>query len=234
MSELVSLKTENQISLITMNDGKANAMSVEMLEGLNKALDDAEPFAGPVILSGRDNILSGGFDLGVFKSGDNTEILKMLTLGAELSYRMLSYPAPIIAACTGHAVAMGMFLLLCCDYRVGARGNSKFAANEVAIGLTVPYFAIEVIKQRIINKHRSKAVGLAHFFDIDEALEAGFVDEIANPDQVLSAATSKAKEFLKLDLRAHTSSKLRLREPTLASLRDAIDKDIDVWKKRQI
>ena len=234
MTELVKLKTENQISFISMDDGKANAMSVKMLEGINAALDEAERSASVVILSGRQNVLSGGFDLGIFKSGDNAKILKMLTLGAELSHRLLSYPKPVIAACTGHAVAMGTFLLLCCDYRVGANDNSKFAANEVAIGLTVPYFAIEVIKQRIINKHRSKAIGLAHFFNIEEALEAGFVDEIAEPGQVVAAAASKAEEFLKLDLKAHTLSKLRLREPMLASLRDAINKDIEVWKRRQL
>nr|ADI17705.1 enoyl-CoA hydratase/carnithine racemase [uncultured Oceanospirillales bacterium HF0130_25G24] len=114
MSELVNIKTENQISFITMDDGKANAMSVDMLKGLNKALDEAELSGSVVILSGRENVLSGGFDLGVFKSGDNAKILEMLTLGAELSYRILSYPTPIIAACTGHAVAMGTFLLLCC------------------------------------------------------------------------------------------------------------------------
>ena len=234
MSELVNLVTENQISFINMDDGKANAMSVDMLKGLNAALDEAEQSKSIVVLSGRENILSGGFDLSVFKSGDNEQILEMLTLGAELSYRMLSFPTPIIAACTGHAVAMGTFMLLCCDYRVGASGNSKFAANEVAIGLTVPYFAIEVIKQRVINKHRSKAIGLAHFFDIKEALEAGFVDEIAEPDQVVAVATSKAEEFLKLDLQAHTSSKLRLREPMLVSLKNAINRDIEVWKKRQL
>jgi enoyl-CoA hydratase len=158
----------------------------------------------------------------------------MLTLGAELSHRMLSFPSPIIAACSGHAVAMGTFLLLSCDYRIGAEGNSKFAANEVAIGLTVPYFAIEVIKQRIINKHRSKAVGLAHFFEVDEALEAGFLDQAVEPDQVLPEATRKAKEFLKLDLKAHKNSKLRLREPMLSSLKTAIAKDIEVWKQREL
>ena len=105
MSELVKTKTENQISFISMDDGKANAMSVEMLEGLNAALDEAEQSGSVVILSGRENVLSGGFDLGVFKSGDNAKILKMLTLGAELSHRMLSYPKPVIAACTGHAVS---------------------------------------------------------------------------------------------------------------------------------
>ena len=209
-------------------------MSVKMLTGLNDALDKAEQAGGVVILTGRSNVLSGGFDLGVFKSGDSAQILEMLTLGAELSHRMLSFPSPIIAACSGHAVAMGTFLLLSWDYRIGAEGNSKFAANEVAIGLTVPYFAIEVIKQRIINKHRSKAVGLAHFFEVDEALEAGFLDQAVEPDQVLPEATRKAKEFLKLDLKAHKNSKLRLREPMLSSLKTAIAKDIEVWKQREL
>ena len=234
MSQIVNYKFDNDISHITMDDGKANAMSVKMLAGLNDALDKAEKAGGVVILSGRSNVLSGGFDLGVFKSGDNAQILEMLTLGAKLSHRMLSFPSPIIAACSGHAVAMGTFLLLCCDYRIGAKGSSKFAANEVAIGLTVPYFAIEVIKQRIINKHRSKAVGLAHFFEVDEALEAGFLDQAVESDQVLAEATRKAEEFLKLDLEAHKNSKLRLREPMLSSLKDAIAKDIEVWRQRQL
>jgi enoyl-CoA hydratase len=234
MSQIVNYQFDNDISLITMDDGKANAMSVKMLTGLNDALDKAEQAGGVVILTGRSNVLSGGFDLGVFKSGDSAQILEMLTLGAELSHRMLSFPSPIIAACSGHAVAMGTFLLLSCDYRIGAEGNSKFAANEVAIGLTVPYFAIEVIKQRIINKHRSKAVGLAHFFEVDEALEAGFLDQAVEPDQVLPEATRKAKEFLKLDLKAHKNSKLRLREPMLLSLKTAIAKDIEVWKQREL
>jgi enoyl-CoA hydratase len=234
MSQLVTYSFENNISLITMDDGKANVFSVQMLKELYAALDQAEQAGSVVIIAGREKMFSGGFDLSVFKSGDNEQILEMLTLGAELSYRLLSFPLPIIAACTGHAVAMGTFVLLCTDYRIGAQGNSKFAANEVAIGLTVPYFAIEVVKQRIINKHRSKAIGLAHFFDVDEALEAGFLDEAVEANQVLAAATLKVEEILKLDLDAHKGSKLRLREPMLSSLREAIDRDVEAWKKRQL
>ena len=234
MSQLVTYTFENNISLITLDDGKANVFSVQMLKELYAALDQAEQAGSVVILAGRENMFSGGFDLSVFKSGDNKEILEMLTLGAELSYRLLSFPLPIIAACTGHAVAMGTFVLLSTDYRIGALGNSKFAANEVSIGLTVPYFAIEVVKQRIINKHRSKAVGLAHFFDVDEALEAGFLDEAVESDKVLAAATLKAEEILKLDMDAHKGSKLRLREPMLSALREAINMDVEVWNKKQL
>lgn len=234
MSDLVTYSHENNISLIAMDDGKANAMSVQMLKELNSALDQAETAGSPVILAGRENMFSGGFDLGVFKTGDQEQILEMLTLGAELSYRLLSYPLPIIAACTGHAIAMGTFILLSCDYRIGASGNSRFAANEVAIGLTVPYFAIEVVKNRVTNKHRSKTVGLAHFYDVDEALEAGFLDQVAETDQVLADATLKAEEILKLDMDAHYNSKARLREPMLKALREAIAKDVTAWEDRQL
>ncbi|NKB35228.1 MAG: crotonase/enoyl-CoA hydratase family protein [Pseudomonadales bacterium] len=234
MSDLVHYSFENNISLIAMDDGKANVMSVPMLKDLNTALDQAEKAGSPVILAGRENMFSGGFDLSVFKTGDNDQILEMLTLGAEISYRLLNYPLPVIAACTGHAIAMGTFILLSCDYRVGANGSAKFTANEVAIGLTVPYFAIEVVKNRVTNKHRSKTVGLAHFYEVDEALEAGFLDEVAEPDQVLAAAMFKAEEFLKLDMDAHKNSKQRLREPMLKALREAIKKDVDAWKQRQL
>ena len=57
MSELVNLVTENQISFINMDDGKANAMSVDMLKGLNAALDEAEHSKSIVVLSGREIIL---------------------------------------------------------------------------------------------------------------------------------------------------------------------------------
>ena len=77
-------------------------------------------------------------------------------------------------------------------------------------------------------------MGLAHFFEVDEALEAGFLDQAVESDQVLPEATRKAEEFLKLDLEAHKNSKLRLREPMLSSLKDAIAKDIEVWRQRQL
>ena len=62
MSRLVTYTFENNISLITLDDGKANVFSVQMLKELNSALDQAEQAGSAVILAGRENMFSGGFD----------------------------------------------------------------------------------------------------------------------------------------------------------------------------
>ena len=133
-NQLATFSFEEGISTITLDDGKANVMSVQMLEEINVALDDAERQGGAVILTGREKMFSGGFDLSVFKAGDQKQTYTMLSNGARLAERLLSFPLPIITACSGHAVAMGIFLLVATDYRIGVQGGSKFAANEVAIG----------------------------------------------------------------------------------------------------
>ncbi|HUN31199.1 MAG TPA: enoyl-CoA hydratase-related protein [Trebonia sp.] len=95
-----------------------------------------------VLIEGRDGVFSAGFDLPVLRNG-GPDALTMLRSGFELAARLLEFPQPVVIACTGHAVAMGVFLLLCGDYRVGATGPFKITANEVAIGLTMPRAAVE-------------------------------------------------------------------------------------------
>lgn len=228
---LVHYKFDDSLSFITLDDGKANVMSVQMLSEINAALDQAEQNGGVVILTGREKILSGGFDLGVFKRGDKEEIYTMLEAGAKLTHRLLSFPLPTIAACGGHAIAMGTFVLLSCDYRIGSTGEAKFAANEVAIGLTVPHFAIEVCRQRLAPASLNKAVNLAHFFDVDEALQAGFLDEVTSEEALAELAITRAKAFAQLDLAAHAATKLRLRAPLLEALEYAIHTDCEGWRK---
>src|SRR5690606_22123234 len=119
MSDLVSYAFADGVATLTMDDGKANAMGPAMQAALNAALDRAEADKAIVVLTGRPGMFSGGFDLSVFKAGDPKVTFQMLTGGAQLAQRLLSYPHPVIAACSGHAVAMGLFLLLCADVRIG-------------------------------------------------------------------------------------------------------------------
>ena len=155
-SNLVSYTFADGISTIALDDGKANVMSNQMISELNQALDQAEANGGVVIITGREKMLSGGFDLGVFKAGDAEATYTMLSGGAHLAKRLLGFPLPTICACSGHAIAMGVFLLLSTDYRIGIEGDSKFAANEVAIGMTVPHFAIETLRQRLTPQQLNK------------------------------------------------------------------------------
>ncbi|MDB4990323.1 MAG: crotonase/enoyl-CoA hydratase family protein [Myxococcaceae bacterium] len=217
MSALVSYRLDGQVATITMDDGKRNALSVAMLSELDSALDRATSDKAIVILTGREGVLSAGFDLTVLKRG-GAEAFDMLHAGFALPAKMLAFPRPIIVACSGHAIAMGVFMLLSADYRFGVPGPFKFAANEVAIGLTMPRVAIEVCRQRLTPASFSRAVLLAEVFDPDNAVQAGFLDRVVPVDELLPSAQKLAAELTKLDLRAHAESKLRMRRDVLAAI----------------
>jgi len=230
-NQLATYSFQEGISTITLDDGKANVMSVQMLEEINVALDDAERQGGVVILTGREKMFSGGFDLSVFKAGDQEQTYAMLSNGARLAKRLLSFPLPIITACSGHAVAMGIFLLVATDYRIGVQGGSKFAANEVAIGMTVPHFAIRVLRQRLTPQQLNKAVNFAYYFSTEEALQAGIIDELVQPTELVGIARQRAQDALKLDAAAHASSKLRMRETLLEEISSDIERDCKGWQQ---
>jgi enoyl-CoA hydratase len=212
---LVNYHLDDVVATITMDDGKVNALSPAMQAELNKALDQAEADGAVVVLSGRDGVFSAGFDLGVMRGGGD-EAVSMVRGGFDLAHRLLSFPTPVVVACTGHAIAMGVFLLLSGDYRVGADGPYKLVANEVAIGMTLPRAAIEILRQRVAPAHFNRAAILAEIYTPSNGVEAGFLDRVVEPSQVLAVSRETALAFSKLDVAAHAATKRRLREQTLA------------------
>ncbi|HEY6177650.1 MAG TPA: crotonase/enoyl-CoA hydratase family protein, partial [Kofleriaceae bacterium] len=148
MEPLVSYRLEQSIATITLDDGKVNALSPAMQSQINGALDQAVADRATVVLTGRPGVWTAGFDLGVLRAGGPAG-LGMVRSGFALAERLLTFPHPVVVACGGHAVAMGVFLLLSADYRIGAAGPFRITANEVAIGLTMPRAAIAICRQRL-------------------------------------------------------------------------------------
>jgi enoyl-CoA hydratase len=219
----VSYRRDESIAVITMDDGKVNALGPEMLAEINKNLDQAEADdAGAVVIAGNNRVFSAGFQLKVFQSGDVQASIDMLKGGFELSHRLLSFRKPVVAACTGHAIAMGSFLACSTDHRIAAPGYN-FQANEVAIGMVLPYPALEVMKLRLTRSAYQQAVGLARTFFGDTALAGGWVDEIAMPEMVLDRAVESAKSFAVFNAKAHYACKMRARQETLDAIRAGID-----------
>ena len=181
MDTPVSYSLSAGVATLTMDDGKANVMSVRMLQALNDALDRAQADQALVVLKGRPGMFSGGFDLAVFK-GEPSEQMRMLEAGARITERLLAFPTPVVAACTGHAIAMGVFLLLAADVRIGVAEGARIHVNEVQIGLTLPHFAIEMCRQRLAPAHLNLAAVTAQPYIPLQALAAGFLDEIVSAD----------------------------------------------------
>jgi enoyl-CoA hydratase len=219
----VTYRQDESIAVITLDDGKVNALGPTMQQAINEALDSADhDDIGAVVIAGNQRVLSGGFDLKVLTSGELQPAIDMLKGGFELSHRLLSFPKPVVMASTGHAIAMGAFLLCSGDHRIAAP-TYNIRANEVAIGMTLPYAALAVMKLRLTPSAYQHAVGLATTFSGETALAAGWIDEIVPPEKVLSRAEEAAREFAGLHQGAHAASKLRARADGLASLREGIE-----------
>lgn len=224
MTSPVSYEFRDSVATITMDDGKVNVMSPAMLSALNGALDKAAADRAVVVLTGRRGTFSAGFDLKMLGAG-GPDAQKMATMGFELGYRMLSFPTPIVVACSGHAIAMGAFLLLAADYRLGADGPFRIGANEVAIGITMPRFGVEICRQRLAPAHFNRAVGLAEMYKPADAVAAGFLDRTVSPPELQDEAQKLAADLAKLNMVVHAASKLRMREQALKAIRAAIDAD---------
>lgn len=225
MSDTVRYDHDGVVATITIDDGKANALSPQVFVDLNAALDRAVDDDAAVLLVGRDGRFSGGFDLGVLLGG-GPEGRKLLRTGFELSHRLLSFPTPVVVACTGHAYAMGLFLMLSTDLRIGVAGaDHRITANEVAIGLTMPHAAIEICRQRLTRAHFDRAVILAEVFNPEQALAAGILDELVPADDLLTHAHARANALGGLDRRAHSLTKLRARAAALDAIAAATEQD---------
>ncbi len=223
--ESVQYKLQDHVAIIRIDDGKRNALSPEVLKQIYQALDRAESDQASVILTGRESVFSAGFDLHVMKRG-GMNALRMLRLGYALTARVMAYPYPVIAACNGHAFAMGVFLMLSADYVIGSRGDFKIAANEVAIGLTMPRVAAATLRHRLNPAAFQRAVTLSEYFKVDSALSVGFFDELVEPNELMSRAKTHAEDFKKLDPHAHTASKRRIRASLIRKIRYSIPLDI--------
>src|SRR6187401_2748109 len=90
MTDLATYSRSGSVATIVMDDGKANVMSLAMLNALHAAFDQAENDKTVVILKARGKHFSGGFDLNVFAKGSAEDQYLMLKAGAELALRILS------------------------------------------------------------------------------------------------------------------------------------------------
>ncbi|HEV7855038.1 MAG TPA: crotonase/enoyl-CoA hydratase family protein [Mycobacterium sp.] len=224
MTNPVNYELNESVATIALDDGKVNVLGPTMQAAINEALDRAEKDdAKAVVLAGNQRVFSGGFDLSVFQSGDAQAALAMLAGGFELSIRCLTFPKPVIMAATGPAIAMGSFLLLSGDHRIGAP-KSRCQAIEVAIGMTIPISAIEIMRMRLTPAAFARGTSMASTFVGDEAIAAGWLDEIVDADKVLARAKEVAVEAAAtLHAGAHLATKLKARESALKAIRAGID-----------
>ena len=203
---------EGDVAVLHFDDGKANAVSHDFIDGMNEGLDRAEKDARAVMVLGREGKFSAGFDLSVFKQGP--EATRALVIaGGSMMLRLFTHPQPLIAACTGHAIAAGGFMLLCADTRIGIEGAFKIGLNETAIGMVIPPFGIELATARLSKRHLQAATVQGQLFDPNQAVEVGYLDSLASADQLAETSLATASTLAQLPTEAYAGNKLAIRRP---------------------
>ncbi|KIQ27399.1 MULTISPECIES: crotonase/enoyl-CoA hydratase family protein [Pseudomonas syringae group] len=224
MSDLVSYQLDDGIATLTLNNGKVNAISPDVIAAFNAALDQSEKDRAVVIVTGQPGILSGGYDLKVMTSSPEAAS-SLVTEGSTLARRMLSHPFPIIVACPGHAIAKGAFLLLSADYRIGVEGPFNIGLNEVQIGMTMHHAGIELARDRLRKSAFNRSVINAEIFNPEGAMQAGFLDQVVSVEALSETARTVATQLKKINMNAHGKTKLKSRKAFLDTLDAAIELD---------
>ena len=224
MTELVAYQCENGIATLTLNNGKVNAFSPQLIDDFNAALDRAEQDKAIVIVTGQPGILSGGYDLKVMTSSPQNAVA-LVTAGSTLARRMLAHPYPIIVACPGHAIAKGAFILLSADYRIGVEGPFNIGLNEVQIGMTMHHAGIELARDRLRRSAFHRSVINGEIFNPEGAMDAGFLDKVVPAEQLMATAVAAAQQMKKINMTAHKNTKLKVRKAFLETLDKAIELD---------
>ncbi|MCX4245467.1 crotonase/enoyl-CoA hydratase family protein [Paraliomyxa miuraensis] len=226
MTDFARYERDETVATITMDDGKANALGPDMIAAVNAGLDRAEEDqVRAVVLAGRPGRFCAGFDLRVLTSG-RAAAEPLVRAGAGLFMRIYGFAVPVIAACTGHALAGGALLLLVSDARVGALGEFKVGLNEVAIGIPLPELVRRLAEDRLDVRHRVEATLLAKVYEPAGALGAGYLDEVVPPAELLARAHERARELARLPVHAFSTSKKNVRGASIAHIESALEDDL--------
>lgn len=213
MAEPITYAVRDALAVITLDDGKVNAMTLDFFAGLGTVLDRAEREAPrALVITGRAGAFSAGLNLKVLPTLAPDALRTTLLAFGRTMLRVFTFPIPTVAAVSGHAIAGGAMLAFACDVRVMAEGPFRLHLNETAIGLPLPTWAIALAESAVPSRWHTEAILHARPYAPAEALERGMVEAVARPaERLLDEALGAALRLAALDPRAYATSKRRQR-----------------------
>ena len=224
-SSIVQYEMHGSVAVITMDDGKANALNPTMVDALSAALDRAEKEANAVVLAGRPGRFSAGFDLKIMATGPEAA-MAMILQGGELMMRLYEFPKPVVMAVSGHALAGGILLAATGDVRIGIRGDFKIGLNEVTNGMPVPILAHELARNCLKTSELVPSVVHAKIYDPESAAEAGWLEKVVNGESLATEAIAEATRLGALPNYSYAATKRSLRKQTIEYIRANMDANI--------
>lgn len=225
--DFVTVEAVEDVAVVRMDRPPANALDLALgaeLIAVAEELARAEPDA--VVVTGRDGFFSAGLDLNLVPTLDAETQLEMVMGVNRLVAGWYGLARPVVAAVNGHAIAGGLVIALCADYRVGSR-KGKLGLTETRVGVPYPANALAAVRAELSPPAARLLVLRAHLVEPPEALELGVVDELAAPGEVLDRAIAMAAELGDMPADAYATVKGQLRGPVLAGMRRVVESGTD-------
>ncbi len=183
------------VAILTLDEGPTNPISLKLIREIGSTLRMLRYEARAkalVLTSSNDKFFSIGFDIPQLIDLSRDEFLGFYRAFNMVCMDLYAFPKPTVAAITGHAVAGGCILVLCCDYRYMAEGHKLMGLNEIKLGVPVPYPADRILDQLIGPRRARDFLDEGEFQEPDSTLAMGLVDDVFPQEQVLQKAIEKA------------------------------------------
>ncbi|MDX1619739.1 MAG: enoyl-CoA hydratase-related protein [Nitriliruptorales bacterium] len=217
---------DGAVTILTMDDGNKNALNIEGFGAIDAAFDGVDDDAGAIVLTGREGILTAGLDLKFMQQASREQMHELLVVFGRTLMRIWLEPRPTVCAATGHAIAAGSMLAMACDHAVAAEGDFRWGLTETRIGFQLPHFGIALGRHNLRADRLDDLLLPGAVVDAAAAVEAGFADELAPPDEVLQRAVAHAGQLADLPAAAYAGTKRRLRGMAAEAVRQGLEDDI--------
>jgi enoyl-CoA hydratase len=221
----------DSISLLRLEDGKVNALDLELCEALTESLIELErSSAKAVVLTGTGTTFSAGVDLFRLLDGGQDYVLKFVPALTGLLERLFLFPKPVVVALNGNAIAGGCVIACACDYKIAANGEGKTGVPEVLVGVPFPPSAFEIVRFAASPRYLQEIVYFGRYYDMEEGIQRGLVDETVSAPNLLSRATEIATKLSEIPADTFRLVKRQLREPYLATVERSKIRDEEILK----
>ncbi len=185
------------------------------------------------MVTGQGKIFSAGVDLKRLSEGGADYVRKFLPALHKLYDAVFYHPKPVVAAINGHAIAGGCVLACCADRRIMARESGRIGVTELLVGVPFPALAFEIVRFAVPPRYLPEFTLSGATYATDVALQRGWIDEVAEPDDLIEDAIAVAQELALLSPAAFAQTKTQIRQPVTERLErsgQATDKAVtEIW-----
>ena len=229
------ISVQDKLATVTLDRGRSNPINHQMVKELTACIKDldADDTVGGLILTGKEGFFSSGIDLIEAYGYDEGQSREFWFDFLAMQNTLASFNKPMVAAISGHSPAGGCILAICCDYRIMAEGKFVIGLNELPVGIIVPNSVFNLYAFWLGQRKAYQYLMEGKLLNVNEALEAGLIDEISAPENLIPVAEKKAMAYMQLNAVTWSQSKLNLRKDLIAKLNGdqtgTLNKMLEQW-----